>query len=157
MEEYARTVNTQWRRPIQVILIEDNEAEAAAIAAAIAAACAAGRINGHVVCFQNGSEALAALQGPFGRDLLTRPFLILLDLDLADHSGLPFLDALRDAPVLRRSIVFAMSHSSRDEDKAAAYDRRVAGYLVKDTFGQDYAALCDLLDLYERSIQFPLV
>ena len=146
-------MNTQRRKPIQVILIEDNETEAAAIQAA----CAATDINNQVTCFHNGSEALAALQGPFGRELLTRPFLILLDLDLADRSGLPFLDALRDDPVLRRSIVFTMSRSTRDEDKAAAYDRRVAGYLVKDTFEHDYAALCDLLDLYERSIQFPLI
>lgn len=146
-------MNTQRRKPIQVILIEDNETEAAAIQAA----CAATDINNQVTCFHNGSEALAALQGPFGRELLTRPFLILLDLDLADRSGLPFLDALRNDPVLRRSIVFTMSRSTRDEDKAAAYDRRVAGYLVKDTFEHDYAALCDLLDLYERSIQFPLI
>ena len=146
-------MNTQRRKPIQVILIEDNETEAAAIQAA----CAATDISNQVTCFHNGSEAFAALQGPFGRELLTRPFLILLDLDLADQSGLPFLDALREDRVLRRSIVFTMSRSIRDEDKAAAYDRRVAGYLVKDTLEHDYGALSDLLDLYERSIQFPLI
>ena len=146
-------MNTHWRTPIQVILIEDNAAEAAAIQAA----CAATGINSQMTCFHNGDEALAALRGPFGRELLAQPFLILLDLDLPDQRGLAFLDALRRDPALRRSIVFTMSHSARDEDKAAAYDRRVAGYLVKDTFDHDYISLCDLLDLYERSIQFPML
>ena len=146
-------MNAQRGRPIQVILVEDSAAEAAAIQNA----CASTGINSQITCFDSGSEALAALQGPFGRDLLTRPFLILLDLDLPDQSGLSFLDALRSDPALHRSIVFTMSHSTRDEDKAAAYDRRVAGYLVKDAFDHDHADLCDLLDLYERSIQFPLI
>ena len=145
-------MNTPWRKPIQLILVEDDEAEAAAIRNA----CAMTGVHGEITCFPDGKEALAALQGSFGSQLLAKPFLILLDLDLPDEGGLAFLDALRADPVLRRSIVFAMSRSTRDEDKAAAYDRRVAGYLVKDVFAHDYTTLCDLLDVYGRSIQFPL-
>jgi CheY-like chemotaxis protein len=143
-------LNTQWRKPIELILVEDDDAEAAAIGRACAG------VNCQITRFQNGIEALAALQGSLGHDLLVKPYLILLDLDLPDHSGIPFLDALRSDPRLRRSIVFAISDSVRDEDKAAAYDRRVAGYLVKGAFDNSYAPLCDLLDVYEKSIQFPL-
>ena len=145
-------MNTHWRKPIQLILVEDDEAEAAAIRRA----CEVTGVNGEITRFHDGNEALAALQSPFGGQLLSKPFLILLDLDAPEESGLAFLDALRADALLRRSIVFAISRSTRDEDKAAAYDRRVAGYLVKDVFAHDYTTLCDLLDVYERSIQFPL-
>jgi CheY-like chemotaxis protein len=145
-------VNTQPHKPIQLILVEDDDAEVAAIERA----CAEAGVNCQITRFPDGNEALAALNGSFGRNLLTRPYLILLDLDLPDGSGMAFLDALRADPKLRRSIVFTISSSLRDEDKAAAYDRRVAGYLVKDALDGNYATLCDLLDVYEKSIQFPL-
>jgi CheY-like chemotaxis protein len=145
-------VNTEWRKPIQLILVEDDEAEAAAICRA----CAGAAIDCQITRFQSGGEALAALQGALGRQLITKPTLILLDLDLADGGGLPFLDALRNDPFLRRTIVFVISSSTHNEDKAAAYDQRVAGYLVKDVVDSDYTLLCDLLDVYQKSIQFPL-
>lgn len=145
-------MNTQWRTPIQLILVEDDDAEVAAITRA----CSNAGVNCQITRFQDGDEAFVALKGPFGRDLLAKPYLILLDLGLPDRSGIIFLDKLRADPSLRRSIVFAISDSMRDEDKAAAYDRRIAGYLVKDTLDGNYATLCDLLDVYEKSIQFPL-
>ena len=145
-------MNTQWRKPIQLILVEDDEAEAAAIHRA----CAGAGINCQITQFQSGDDALAALQGSLSRSLITKPTLILLDLDLTDGSGIPFLDALRADPLLRRTIIFVISSSTRDEDKAAVYDRRVAGYLVKGVVDNDYTLLCDLLDVYQKSIQFPL-
>jgi hypothetical protein len=58
--------------------------------------------------------------------------------------------------VLRRSIVFALTGSDLEEDKAAAYDRRVAGYLVKPHLGHDYSSLRELLDVYSQAIEFPV-
>lgn len=139
-------------KPIELLLVEDDDAEAAGIVRA----CTAAGLRGQVTHFTNTSQVLAELHGSFGSALAGRPFLILLDLDLADGSGLAFLDALRADRVWRRSIVFAMSGSADDEHKAAAYDRRIAGYLVKDALGEGYAPLCELLDLYQRSIQFAL-
>lgn len=143
-------MNTHPGKPIQLILVESDEAEAVAIRRA----CATMGVNGEITHFHNSSEALAALQGQLGSQLLTTRFLILLDIDQPD--GLAFLDALRNDANLRRSIVFVISRSADDEDKAAAYDRRVAGYLVKDILDPDYTNLCDLIDVYERSIQFPV-
>lgn len=142
----------QSRNPIQLLLVAGDDVEAAAIRRA----CADAGLNCQITHFEDGRTALAALQGALGRNLLLKPYLILLDLDLPGGDGMRFLDALRSDPHLRRSIVFALSNSTRDEDKAAAYERRVAGYLVKDSLAQHYAALCELLDVYEKSIQFPL-
>jgi CheY-like chemotaxis protein len=133
-------------------LIEDDEVDAEAISRA----CRNLNINCEIIRFRDGREAMDALHGPLGTELLSRPYLILLDLNLPRMDGITFLDDLRADPVWRRSIVFVLTTSAREEDKAAAYDRRVAGYLVKDSLGSDYSALCELLDVYEKSVQFPL-
>ena len=42
-----------------------------------------------------------------------------------------------------------------DEDKRAAYERHVAGYLVKSHLGVSYGALAQMLDNYWRIVEFP--
>jgi CheY-like chemotaxis protein len=140
------------RKPIQLILIEDVEVDAEAISRA----CRNSNVNCEIVRFHNGSAAIDALHGHFGATLLTLPFVILLDLDSPATDGLAFLDELRADPVWQRSIVFVLTTSTREEDAAAAYDRRVAGYLVKEALTPDYTTLCELLDVYEKSVQFPI-
>jgi CheY-like chemotaxis protein len=92
-----------------------------------------------------------------GVQLQSEPYLILLDLNMPRMNGIAFLDELRKDAVLKRSIVFALSGSSEEHDRAAAYDRRVAGYLVKASQGLDYRALRELLEVYYNAIEFPMV
>jgi CheY-like chemotaxis protein len=139
-------------KPILLLLIEDDEVDAEAISRA----CRNLNINCEIVRFRDGREALDAMRGPLGTELLSRSYLILLDLNLPRMDGIAFLDDLRADPIWRRSIVFVLTTSAREEDKAAAYDRRVAGYLIKDALGSDYTALCELLEVYEKSVQFPI-
>ncbi len=137
---------------MQLVLIEDDEIDAEAIERA----CRNLNVNCEIIRFRDGREAMDELQGPLGASLLMRPFLIVLDLSLPRVDGIAFLDDLRADPIWRRSIVFVLTTSTREEDTAAAYDRRVAGYLIKDALGPDYTALCELLDVYEKSVQFPI-
>ena len=139
-------------KPIQLLLIEDDDVDAEAIERA----CRNRNVNCEIVRFRDGREALDALRGDFGGGLLVRPYLIVLDLNLPRLDGIAFLDDLRADPIWRRSIVFVLTTSTREEDTAAAYDRRVAGYLIKEQLGPEYTALCELLDVYEKSVQFPI-
>jgi CheY-like chemotaxis protein len=70
-------------------------------------------------------------------------------------NGIEFLDALRSDPHLRRAIVFALTTSDTDEDKRAAYERHVAGYLVKSHLGVAYGSLTQMLDNYWSIVEFP--
>lgn len=139
-------------KQLHVILIEDDELDAEAIERAFKA------LGGAVKAtrFVDGRAAIDALRGPWGSQLQNEPHLILLDLNMPRMNGLTFLDELRKEPVLQRSIVFALTGLDRDQDKAAAYDRRVAGYLVKNNLGDDYSALSELLDVYFQAIEFPI-
>jgi CheY-like chemotaxis protein len=138
-------------KPLHIILIEDDEVDAEAIVRAFKAIGVANKTTR----FIDGRSAIEALRGHFGAQLQGEPYLILLDLNMPRMDGFAFLDELRQHPVLRRSIVFALSGSDEDGDRAAAYDRRVAGYLVKAAQGLDYSALRELLEVYYQAIEFP--
>ncbi len=85
-------------------------------------------------------------------NLPSRPLLILLDLDLPRLNGIEFLDALRSDPRLSGTVVFILTLSDRTEDKMAAYDRQVAGYLLKSKLGENFALLPKLLRSYCRLV-----
>lgn len=145
-------MNLSADKPLHIILIEDDEVDAEAIERAF-------QILGVAVKttrFVDGRMAIDALRSAWGSLLHTEPHIILLDLNMPRMNGLAFLDELRKEPVLRRSIVFALTGSDLEEDKAAAYDRRVAGYLVKPHLGHDYSSLRELLDVYYQAIEFPM-
>jgi CheY-like chemotaxis protein len=150
--ESLLTVNRSSGKPLHVILIEDDEIDAEAIERAFNTLGVAIKTTR----FIDGRVAIDTLRSPWGSQLQNEPHVILLDLNMPRMNGLAFLDELRNDPVLRRGIVFALTGSELDEDKAAAYDRRVAGYLVKATLGQDYSALRELLDVYYQAIEFPI-
>jgi DNA-binding NarL/FixJ family response regulator len=70
-------------------------------------------------------------------------------------NGIEFVQALRDDRELQRSIVFILTTSKRDEDKIAAYDLNVAGYIAKATAEDDIRNLVSLLDSYGRIVELP--
>ncbi len=139
------------KKTVHVVLIDDDDVDVEAVVRSF-------RVHGMsnpVTVFRNGAEALHALRGRFGRELTASPFLVLLDLNMPMMNGIEFLDVIRSDPNLRRAIVFALTTSDTDEDKRAAYERHVAGYLVKSHLGVSYGALTQMLDNYWRIVEFP--
>lgn len=138
-------------RAMQILLVEDDEIEAEAIRRSFRKY----HLENVITVAADGLEALELLSGRTRSGLALQPDLILLDLNMPRMSGLEFLDVLRQDPQLRRSIVFVLTTSNREEDKVAAYDRQVAGYLVKSQLGEDFLRLTQLLDTYWHTIEFP--
>ena len=139
------------KKSVHVVLIDDDEVDVEAVVRSF-------RLHGlynQMTIFHNGAEAIQAMRGRFGRELTEKPFLVLLDLNMPMMNGIEFLDALRSDPYLRRAIVFALTTSDTDEDKRAAYERHVAGYLVKSHLGVSYGALTQMLDNYWGIVEFP--
>lgn len=136
---------------IHILLVEDDEIDAEAIMRGFRAQ----RIANPFTVVSDGMEALAALRGENGSPPIPRPFLILLDINMPRMNGIEFLNALREDPQLRKSIVFVLTTSDRDEDIVAAYDKHIAGYLLKSHAGRDFVNLITMLDSYWRIVQFP--
>lgn len=103
----------------------------------------------------DGIEALARLRGADGEPPLERPYLILLDLNMPRMNGLEFLEELRKDELLHDSIVFVLTTSDADQDKTAAYEKYIAGYLVKSKVGEGFVNLVNMLDGYWRYVEFP--
>ena len=105
--------------------------------------------------FPNGKAAQEALRGAFGAELITEPYVILLDLNMPRMNGFEFLDWLRGEQGLNRSIVFTLTTSDAAGDVTNAYSRHVAGYLIKQRLGTSYSELAGMLDAYVQANTFP--
>jgi CheY-like chemotaxis protein len=136
---------------VQLLHVEDDDLCVMGLNRAFKAA----KIANPVSFAHDGIEALEMLRGTNGRPRLPRPFLILLDLNMPRMDGIEFLRELRKDEELKKSIVFVMTTSDADEDKAKAYNLGVAGYILKSNPGNAYSEATALLGTYWRVIEFP--
>jgi CheY-like chemotaxis protein len=134
-----------------ILLVEDDDVDAEVVIRAFRRK----QISNPFTIVPNGIEALNALRGEGGRPRIPRPFVILLDINMPRMNGLEFLHTLRQDPELRRSIVFILTTSNSDEDKVAAYNEQIAGYLLKANAGEDFMNVIRLLDSYQCAVEFP--
>ncbi len=138
-------------RTVHVLLVEDNDVDREAVRRAFDQ----NRIANPVVDARDGVEALEILRGENGRAPLPRPFLVLLDINMPRMNGIELLRELRADPALRDSIVFVLTTSKSDEDKMAAYEANVAGYIAKSEVGSGFVRLVTLLDHFWKVVEFP--
>ena len=121
-------------RPIEVLLVEDDEGDALIAREGLAA----GKILNHVTVLSNGAEVLAYLRGEGEHAESPRPDLILLDLNLPGRDGRQVLADIKADPELRRIPVVVLTASEADEDVIRSYDLHANAYVTKpvgfDTF-----------------------
>jgi CheY-like chemotaxis protein len=135
----------------QLLHVEDDNICLMGMARAFVAA----KISNPIVFAHDGIEALEILRGTNGRTRLSHPFLILLDLNMPRMNGIEFLQVIRKDDELKKSIVFVLTTSGADKDKAAAYTLGVAGYILKTNPGNAYLETTTLLDTYLRVVELP--
>ena len=133
-----------------LLLVEDDAIDAEAIQRAFRQH----RIANPFVVVRDGVEALAALRGESEVEV-PHPYVVLLDVNMPRMNGIEFLDAIRADPALSRTIVFVLTTSDREEDKVAAYEHNVAGYILKSRAGEDFLEVVKLLRVYWRLVEFP--
>jgi DNA-binding NarL/FixJ family response regulator len=68
-------------------------------------------------------------------------------------NGMQLVQAMRQDQELHRCVVFILTTSKSEEDMAAAYQLNVAGYIVKQTAGDDFLGLVSLMDSYARIVE----
>lgn len=141
------------RNPLNVVLIEDDEVDAE-----IVARCLDSLDIPHVLTvYSDGQEALTKLEQEKQQLGRAYPFFVLLDIQLPRMSGIELLEAMRSSSVLKAAIVFVLTSSDDLGDMLAAYDGRVAGYLVKETLGSNYERLAQLIRSYYQVVEFPVL
>jgi CheY-like chemotaxis protein len=137
--------------PLSIVLVEDDDGDAMAVQRAFRKA----KIANVMVRAVDGIEALEMLRGTNGKEKIPSPYILLIDLNTPRMNGIQLIKALREDTGLRHSIAFVLTTSKRDEDKVAAYDLNIAGYIVKETAAQDFLNLVNLVDCYWRIVEMP--
>lgn len=107
-------------------------------------------------CFaRDGVEGLEYLRGQNGREKIAAPYIILLDLNMPRMTGLEFLEEIRKDEELKQSIVFVLTTSNDDRDRVSAYEKNVAGYIVKSDPTNGFMEAITMLDHYWRVVELP--
>jgi len=147
MAFYARSGTTD----VKILLVEDDDGDAKAVIRAFAKA----NIGNPIIRAQDGVEALDYMTGEGMSALARPPILLLVDLNMPRMNGIELIRTLRAHPDLRRTVVFLLTTSKREEDMAAAYDLNVAGYIVKQNAGVDFLKLVGLIDSFWKIVELP--
>jgi len=137
--------------PLTILLVEDDDGDAKAVERAFRRA----KVANPIVRAVDGVDALEKIRGSNGQPRVPSPYLLLVDLNMPRMNGIQLISALREDPQLHQLIVFVLTTSKSDEDKMAAYDLNVAGYIVKETAGMDFLNLVSLVDSYWRIVELP--
>ncbi|MCB2378173.1 response regulator [Hymenobacter sp. BT635] len=89
---------------------------------------------------KNGREALHLLRGEGGQNPISKPSVVMLDINMPRMNGLELLDTLRSDPEFVGLNVFIMTTSDLETDRLKARDLAVSGYIIKplnfDKFGE---------------------
>lgn len=136
---------------VNILLVDDDTIDVKAVQRAFKKA----KIANPLYVASDGIEGLARLRGEDGLEAIPRPYIIILDLNMPRMDGLEFLAKLREDPDHHDAIVFVLTTSQADEDRAASYDKNVAGYIVKSNVGEGFLNLTAMLDRYWQVVCLP--
>lgn len=140
----------QQGKRIRILLVDDDEVDRMAVLRGLDKA----GIEAEIKVAKDGIEALECLRGD-KQEPVPRPYMVLLDLNMPRLDGLGFLEEIRSDESLRRTVVFVLTTSENDEDKLAAYNQLVAGYVVKSEAGKNFEGLVSLLLSYWEVVALP--
>jgi CheY-like chemotaxis protein len=115
------------RRPIEILLIEDNEADARFFREALYLA----EIRHQLSVVTDGEEALTFLHQERAYSDAPRPEVIVLDLKLPRVSGHSVLAAIKLDPELATIPVVVLTSSHAPQDQERSYDLEVDHYITK--------------------------
>lgn len=135
-------------RPIDILLVEDSEADARLTREALGEA----HLLNDLTVASTGEDALARLRDP-SRSL---PGLILLDLNLPGLDGRDVLAELKADPRLSTIPVVVLTTSEADEDVLHAYRLHANCYITKPVDFEKFLAVVRTIgDFWIRVVRLP--
>ena len=139
--------------PVTIVMVEDDEGHARLIEKNIRRA----GVNNEIVPFADGTNALNFLFGPDGSGEVSakRAFLILLDLNLPDMTGIDILQRVKANEHLRRSPVVILTTTDDQREIQRCYDLGCNVYITKPVNYEGFANAIRQLGLFFSVIQVP--
>ena len=135
-------------RPLDVLLVEDNDADALLTASAFHGSRVPNRL--HVVT--DGDAAITFLEKTGIYSNVRRPDLVLLDLRLPKVDGFAVSAAMKAGPQLRSIPVVVLSGSDNKVDLAQADRMHASSYLMKPPNPDQFIASTRAMDLWFETL-----
>jgi len=132
-------------KTVTILLVEDDEIDVKALRWAFEKL----KVANPLVVARDGVEAWEMLKD------LSRPYLIITDINMPRMNGIELIRKIRQSEEYRDSIVFALTTSNDEQDKIAAYNLNVAGYMLKTDMGTSFQRAIALIDNYWKVVEFP--
>jgi CheY-like chemotaxis protein len=145
-------MSTVLRRPIEILLVEDNAGDVRLTREALRDA----QVKNSISVAKDGVEAIAFLTRAEPYTDAPRPDLILLDLNLPKKGGREVLAEIKDNPDLRRIPVVILTTSQEEKDVLAAYDLHANCYVVKPVDLEQFIAIMKSVeDFWFQIVKLP--
>ncbi len=139
-------------RPVQILLAEDNPADARLVREVMRES----KILNEIHWAPDGVEAMAFLRRQGKHAGAPRPSLILLDLNMPKKDGREVLHEVKSDPLLRRIPVVIMTSSQAEEDIARAYDEHANCYVRKPIdFAQFHEVVKTIEGFWFTAVELP--
>jgi CheY-like chemotaxis protein len=135
----------QVSKVVTILLVEDDEVDVKALRWAFNKL----KIANPLMVAGDGVEAWEMLPD------LPRPYLIITDINMPRMNGIELLRKIRQSEEYRDSIVCALTPSNDEQDKIAAYELNVAGYMLKTDMGTSFQRASALIENYWKVVEFP--
>ncbi|AFT67158.1 response regulator [Cycloclasticus sp. P1] len=129
-------------KDVTLLLVEDDDIDAMTIERGFLKQ----RIANPIVRAYDGIEALELLRS----NKVSRPLIILLDLQMPRMGGIEFLKQLRADEALSDLVVFVLTTSKSEEDMLSSYKQHIAGYFIKGDSGEKFLDIVNVLDSYRE-------
>jgi CheY-like chemotaxis protein len=134
-------------------MVEDDEGHARLIERNVRRA----GVHNEIKHFTDGNSALSFLFGPDGTGswINGNAFLILLDLNLPDMSGVDILAKVKDNPHTRLAPVIVLTTTDDEREIKRCYDLGASVYITKPVDYDSFANAIRQLGLFLSVIQVP--
>ena len=137
------------QQPVTIIMVEDDEGHARLIERNIRRA----GVNNEIRHFVSGTAAIEHLFAP--SSLSNGPFLVLLDLNLPDMTGIDILAKLKANAHLKRSPVVILTTTDDSREIQRCYDLGANVYITKPVNYDGFANAIRQLGLFFTVMQVP--
>lgn len=139
--------------PITIVLADDDPDDRFMAQEALESS----RLANDLVMVEDGEQLMDYLlrRNQYADVTTETPGLILLDLNMPRMNGIEFLEAIRADDTLKDTVVFVLTTSDDDIDRARAYRQQIAGYMVKAQVGPGFRKAAELLNTYWSTVRLP--
>ena len=133
--------------PVEILLVEDNPADAELTLHALAKS----KLVNKILLVSDGEEALEFLfcRGKFSnRQFEQAPRIVLLDLKLPKIDGLEVLREIKQDPRTKAIPVVVLTTSKEERDMVGSYKHGVNSYIQKPVSFSDFQNVVSQLGMY---------